>query len=64
MTVQPKGKPTHKEIAKMILDKKALEDYRVMNDCPFMGILIGCQWDFKEDVKEAIYEALEAFVTE
>jgi hypothetical protein len=63
-TDSTKNKVSHKEIAKAIIEKKALQDYRMANDCPFQGIIIGCQWDYKDEVKETIYKALEVFITE
>ena len=53
---------TKQGIARLILDKDALIDYRRMNDCPFEGILIPCVWSAKENIKETIREALRLYI--
>lgn len=62
MTESTECKLPNKEAAGYMLHNGKFEDYRVMFDCPFMGILFRCRWEDREQVKEILKEALEIYI--
>jgi len=53
------------DIIKMLIKSPEtyIQDYRVANDDPFVGLLIPCSWDLKDRLREILLEALDHWTT-